>query len=250
LETCASVRECQPSGKSRDLPDAALISLPHRVELPDSAAVWLIPLEASTLQLQQCAKLLSPAEQSRIGRLHFERDRRRHTIARGMLRMLLGEHLAISPAAIEFGLGQYGKPALASPHESTNFNLSHTADLALCAISRTDVAGVDIERLDRVIDHDGLACKFFSAREQAELQRIPAAARKRAFLTCWTRKEAVAKATGQGLHLPLREIEVNIDPDAPPQLLNLPAMPVTGWTLHTIDAGSLYAATVALHPAG
>ena len=167
-----------------------------------------------------------------------------------MLRVLLGEHLAIPPAAVEIELGQYGKPALASPHESTHFNLSHTTDFALCAISRTCVPGVDIEYLDRDIDHDGLARKYFSTREQAEFQRIPASARKHAFLTCWTRKEAVAKATGQGLHLPLRDIEVNIDPDAPPQLLSLPAMPVSGWTLHTIDAGNLYAATVALRPAG
>jgi 4'-phosphopantetheinyl transferase len=204
-------------------------------------------LEATALQLHQCSKLLSPDEEMRIRRLHFERDRRRYTVARGLLRVLLANHLAMSPAAIAFESGPHGKPILANPPAATHFNLSHSANLAICAISSTCVPGVDIEYLARDVDHDGLAGRFFSTREYAELQRIPVAARNRAFLTCWTRKEAVAKATGQGLHLPLRQIEVNVAPDEPPRLLGLPKATTAGWTLHAVDAGGAYVATIALH---
>ena len=248
METCASVRECPPTGKSGDSPDLELAHIPYRAVIADPAvAVWLIPLVVSAPQLQQCARLLSPAEKARIARLQTERDRHQHTVARSLLRLLLGEYLAVPPAAIEFNLGQYGRPALADPPVSTHFNLSHTTDLAICAISRTCVPGVDIEHLGRDVDHDGLARRFFSDGEYAEYQNIPAASRRRAFLTCWTRKEAIAKATGEGLHLPLREIEVTVAPDEPARLLRFAERPIIDWALYAVDAGNAYAATVAIH---
>jgi 4'-phosphopantetheinyl transferase len=141
----------------------------------------------------------------------------------------------------------HGKPVLADPSAELHFNLAHSGDLAIFAFARDCIPGVDAESLERAVDHDALAQRFFSAREYAELQRIPEAGRNRAFLACWTCKEAIAKAIGRGLSLPLNQIEVAVDPAAPLQVLNVPQGDPREWKLHRIDAGSPYVATLALY---
>ena len=244
---CASVRECPASGKSQDEPARALARIAQRIAVPDPGVeIWCILLAVSAPELEQLFALLSREEQTRAARFHFARDRGRYVAARGMLRVMLGNYLGISPAAVAFEYGPNGKPLLADSFSDVHFNLSHSDDLALIAIARDLIPGVDIESLDRDVDYDGLARRFFSGREYAELQLIPDADRKRAFLTCWTRKEAVAKAIGQGLHLPLNRIEVTVGTDAPPRLLDVPGDEPANWALHSIDAGRDHVATLAL----
>ena len=248
METCASVRDGSTTGKSDDGPAASLARIPYQIALQDpTIEVWLAPLDISTHQLQQCSMLLSRDEQMRVERLYFERDRRRYTVARAMLRVLLAGHVGMAPGEIPFQVGPHGKPYVADA--PVHFNLSHSGERAIYAISRSCVPGVDIEFIDRTIDHDGVAQRFFSAREFSELRRIPAAGRKRAFFACWTRKEAVMKATGDGMRMALDQIEVTVDPDGQPRLLSTPGEQTADWTLHTVDAGSSYVATVAAHRA-
>ena len=95
------------------------------------------------------------------------------------------------------------------------FNLSHSEDQALLAVSRTAPVGVDLEKTRTLSDADALAIRHFSARECAHLQTLPAGPeRERAFFHCWTRKEAFVKCTGVGLRMDLRCIESGFDGDA------------------------------------
>ena len=247
MKTCASVRDCTASGKSDGSPRRALTHLPRRIALPDPAVeAWLLRLDVSALHLQQCALLMSRDEHARAARFHFQRDRSRYTVARAMLRVLLGNHLGLPPAALALSQAANGKPCLADPPVPVRFNLAHSGDIAIYAICRDGEPGVDVEQLDRTVAYDRLAQKFFSARELAELQRIPVASRKFAFLSCWTRKEAVVKATGDGLRTPLCEVEVTVAPDAQPRLLRIPNGNAADWTLYALDAGSTCTATLAL----
>lgn len=250
METCASVRECPATGKSYGGPVASLQQIPQRIALPDPAIeVWLAPLDIPAHHLEHCLALLSPDEKTRAERMYFERDRRRSAVARAMLRVLLARHVAMAPAEIAFSLGPHGKPYVAAAPEPLHFNVSHSAERAIYAISRNCALGVDIEYTDRDVAHEGIAERFFSAREHAELQRVAPADRKRAFFACWTRKEAVVKATGDGLRLPLDQIEVTVSPDEQPRLISIPGGRAADWTLHAADAGSGYVATVAAHRA-
>ena len=87
METCASVRDCSASGKSDGSTLRALTHLPRQIALPDPAVeAWLLRLKVSALHLQQCSLLLSLDEHACAARFHFERDRSRYTVARGMLR--------------------------------------------------------------------------------------------------------------------------------------------------------------------
>ena len=248
MQPCASLRECLPTGKQIATHAGPIAGICRQFKLPAAdIEVWLAPLDADAERLERCSMLLSRDERARAEHFHFERDRRRYTVARAMLRTLLGEQTGLSPAALVFVQTQYGKPYVSNTPTAIDFNVSHSADLAIYAISRSCVPGVDIESLHRDIDDDAMAKFFFSQREYAELQLIPAAARKRAFLTCWTCKEAIVKALGEGLRLPLDKIEVTVAPDAAPQLLGIPRGRIADWTLYTVDAGSDYVATVAAH---
>lgn len=226
----------------------ALRAAVNRVELPDpEIEVWLARLDLDADQIRHCLVQLSPQELRRAERFRFERDRRRFVCARGILRLLLGERLGIKPAEIAFAQTRSGKPCLADGAASIHFNLSHSGERALYAISRACEPGVDIEYLNRDIDYTGLAGRFFAQRECAALQRIPESGRKRAFLAGWTRKEAVIKAIGDGLSLPLDRFEVTLAPDAAPRLLDSAAVPQLAghWDLYAPDVGSGYIAAVA-----
>ena len=99
------------------------------------------------------------------------------------------------------------------------FNLAHSHELALYAFTRGREIGVDIEYLRALPDADQIADRFFSARENATLQALPASQRRQAFFNCWTRKEAYIKAIGKGLSQPLDQFEVSLAPGDPARLL-------------------------------
>lgn len=226
------------------------LTAPKRIPLDNAAIeIWLARLDLNADQVRQCAVHLSPDELQRANRLHFERDRQRFIAARATLRILLGGCLAIKPDAIALRYTANGKPVIDNLAASLHFNVSHAHERALYAISRTYALGVDIEYLNRDVDYNGLAERFFTNREHTALQRIPEPGRKRAFFACWTRKEAVIKSTGDGLSLPLAQFNVTVAPDAAPRVLDFAgaAERVADWTLYTAEVGADYIATVAAY---
>ena len=76
--------------------------------------------------------------------------------------------------------------------------------------------------------------------EYAEFAALAQSARLNAFARAWTRKDAVVKAVGAGLALPLRGVRVTFDPDTPPRLISLP--------LETLDSGRWCIRDVAVPP--
>lgn len=180
------------------------------------------------------AELLSPAERARAARFRYESGRSHYTVCRGTLRKRLSEHLSIPPAQIEFSYNRYGKPETAGVH----FNVSHSGDYALIAISRTRVVGVDIERISRAHLSDRIPERFFSPSEVRALRSLPAPDQLRAFFTCWTRKEAYVKARGLGLSLALDSFDVSLDD--PARFLR----GVEGWEIESLSAPPGYAAAL------
>ena len=115
-----------------------------------------------------------------------------------------------------FATGRHGKPHL--PDGDLEFNLSHSGDLALIAIARGRRVGVDVEQLRPVIGLDDVAPRVCSAAELAMLASVAEPARTHAFLGLWTRKEALAKATGEGIQGLMRgaggaRADLESDPD-------------------------------------
>jgi 4'-phosphopantetheinyl transferase len=165
-------------------------------------------------------RLLSPEECVRADRFVTADLTRRFVVCRAVLRLCLAERLGKSPAEIAFVTGPHGKPALAD-EDSCQFNVSHSADLALIAVSDGRTLGVDVETVTERVSRDELAGRFFSPDERAAYFALPEALRLQAFFRIWTCKEAFLKATGLGLSFPLGRFSVSVAPDEPPGLLHV-----------------------------
>ena len=243
MQTCASVSDLAAAGKRIGMASRAL----SRIALTTPTGVWQVRLDPAPALVQHCTELLSSNEHLRSQRFHDERGRRRFVVARGMLRVLLGNQLGVSPASITFGYTSHGKPFVVEPAVQVHFNVSHSQECALYAVSCRYRLGVDIEYLHRDIDHNAVARRFFAAGEYSELQQLPASLRRHAFLACWTRKEAVIKALGDGLSLPLDQFKVTRNPHAIPRVIAFSAKyhNITDGNLYPVSVGSDYYATVA-----
>lgn len=211
----------------------------ERITISDTEIeVWLARLDLDANVVSQYASLLSPDEQERAHCFHFEHDRRRFTVTRGVLRTLLGKHLGIASKSVKFTQTEKGKPLVIGA--SIHFNVSHSHERALIAISNTKPVGVDIEYLAREANYVALAERYFTPNEYATIQSLPKAQHKHAFLICWTCKEAVAKASGEGLFLSLGSLEVI----SPPGFTI--SQRVNGHALYKTEIDDDYAAAVAV----
>ena len=135
----------------------------------------------------------------------MEHLRRRYIVAHGVVRKLLGGCLQRSAKELEFEFSTRGKPRL--KNADVEFNLAHSDELGLLAVTRGTVVGVDVERIRPMPDGLDIAKRFFSAREVADFEPVVAEARDRAFFNLWTRKEAWLKATGDGIAESLSKVE-------------------------------------------
>ena len=207
-------------------------------------ALWFTTLAASDDEFARMSAWLSPTEHARAARFGRESLRRRYIIGRGCLRWVLGRTLGMSAAAVPIVRGERGRPKL-DGIDGIDFNISHTEDAALIGIAHGMRIGVDIERADREVNADGLARKFLAPAEQATLAPLAADERRARFLRYWTCKEAMSKATGDGLAAPFREMELGLDRGI--VLLNGdPPYDPEHWQLHGIDISGGFVATVAV----
>lgn len=181
-------------------------------------ALTVIDLDGGDSACRAAWPLLNAAERERAGRFRFDRDRRRWGLARAGLRRVLGAALDVGPQTVVIATDAQGKPYL-SDHPDLHFNLSHSADVALVAWTRLAPVGVDVERIKEIADRERVCRRVFSACEREQLAALPEGQRTRAFYLGWTRKEALIKATGEGMRAPLRAYSVALAPDAPPRVL-------------------------------
>ena len=191
---------------------------PSKLEVSrEEVHVWCASLDVPWAQLERMARSLSGDERNRAARFHFERDRQRFIAGRAVLRAILGRYLDAEPGVLELRYAAHGKPYLAEGFDggSLRFNLSHCRGLALYAVTRGREIGIDLEAVQALVDAEAIAKRFFSPRENAALQAIPARHRALAFFNCWTRKEAYVKGLGDGLIHPLDEFDVSLAPGEP-----------------------------------
>ena len=190
---------------------------------------------------------LSAEERARADRFIFDRHRSAFVQAHAGMRRVLAAYLGCSPAALGFLSGTHGKPQLAGHWRQLHFNLSHTEGqcaLAVCAME--DEVGVDAERIRPM--EPLVARSHFSQAEQAQLATLSGDAWKRAFFRCWTSKEALLKAEGVGLQVPLDSFDVTLLPQEPAALIahRQEARFTRPWRLSTFSPGEGVAGAVAM----
>jgi len=189
-------------------------------------------------------------DRTRADRFKFESDRRKFCAARASLRLILSRYLDAKPGRLKLSVGDFGKPFIADKTlaQGLRFNLSHSHQLALIAITRDREVGVDLEFMRPDFATDEVAGHFFSPAEVEQFRLVSPQMRTRTFFNCWTRKEAYIKARGEGLYCPLDQFDVSVAPDLPPMLLasRVAADDTARWSFDNIGAGDRYAATIAV----
>jgi len=177
---------------------------------PDEIHVWTICLDIAGWRDRLAPGWLSDDELLRAERSPFEQERRRFAVCRATLRAILGRYLERPPCELSFGKGPYGKPCLDPERhrEPIRFNVSHSDELALVAVSRERELGVDLERVRPLDGIDDIVAQHFAPAERLALSRVPPTTRLATFYGYWTLKEACLKACGVGLSRALADFDV------------------------------------------
>jgi 4'-phosphopantetheinyl transferase len=212
--------------------------------------VWRASLELPAPRVQALQHDLSEEELERAERFHFQRHQSHFIAARGLLRTILGRYLKTEPRRLRFRYGPKGKPELVggTSRRALRFNVSHSHDLALYAITHGREIGVDVERIRPDVAGEKIAERFFCPQEAAALRQLPDGVRQTAFYTCWTRKEAYLKAIGEGITLRLDQFEVSVVPGEPAVLLSIHGDPkeASYWSLKELDPEPGYVGALAV----
>ncbi|MBN1516580.1 4'-phosphopantetheinyl transferase superfamily protein [Candidatus Sumerlaeota bacterium] len=198
-------------------------------------------------------RALSPDERERAAAMRHAGARENFMQTRAILRRILADALQTAPETLRFTAGPQGKPRLAGEtHDALNFNVSHTDGLALIALCREARVGVDAERL-REIEAAKLARRYFAVEERRVIDAAAPERRLETFFAVWTLKEALLKATGEGVTRPLNNFAVSPHEDGTASLLrdDHRAAATGAWTLvwRREASGHIIAAAVEASPA-
>jgi 4'-phosphopantetheinyl transferase len=192
--------------------------------------------------------LLDEHERHRRARFVRVEDRARFVVAHALTRIVAAHHLGIAPRAVRYAgrVGTSEKPRFGDPASSLEFSISHSGACVVVAISRGVALGVDVERVPTSGPDASLVASVLSAAEQQAFGAVPSTARPRAFCRYWTRKEAVLKATGDGLSISPARIAVTPPRSAPAVVRwSGPGRPAASVHLYDLDAPRGYAASLA-----
>jgi len=228
--------------------------LAGRDPLPDGTADvwWARRADAS----DRLAGLLDETEQRRWAAYRRPEDRERFLVGCALAKAALARYTGRRPADVRFDRAcvtcgePHGKPVIAGG--GPGHSVAHSGDLIAVAVAGAPV-GVDVEQaagrphlLGGDGDPEALARLVFSDAERDALAAVPADGRARAFLVGWTRKEAVTKATGDGLNIAFSDVVVAAD-HGPPRVLSWPyPQDPARVSLRDLDAEPGYVAALAV----
>jgi 4'-phosphopantetheinyl transferase len=212
---------------------------------------WTRPHHVTDAQLA----LLSDGERDRYVALRNDEDRARFATARLIARTALGRRVGIAPDEVDLDAtcprcgAQHAKPVAGGPAAGLELSISHSGDRVAVAIAEGAQVGLDVEGAPALGGGDGrdLWEAVLRPGEQALVARLPEEVRGDAFLAVWTRKEAILKATGDGLDVAMTELEVSPGTAAPRVLSSAGHLPpAESIALVELHPGAGYRATLAV----
>ncbi len=153
---------------------------------------------------------LSDDEKNRADKLKIQEKKDQFIITRSLLRRLLSSNLGKEPQNIIISYLEHGKPIINDKinNKAIEFNVSHSGDYTLIALTLENKIGVDIEEINSNVDHLSLANRFFSDEEKTQILSLDEGQQCDAFYRIWARKESFIKATGEGIAFGLDRFSV------------------------------------------
>lgn len=170
--------------------------------------VWRATSDVDLESAARFERTLSQSERDRAARFATPELRRRFAVRRGLLRWILSRYLDLAPEQVELRAAASGKPEPVAGG-SLRFSAASSGACTLVAVTLGREVGVDVERI-RTVAAEPVAARFFAAHEVAALRELSPPARERLFFSLWVRKEALAKATGEGLGAALDTLAVPV----------------------------------------
>lgn len=210
---------------------------------PEAVHLWCASLDLPRSRIDAFEKTLSKGERKKATGLCSCVLRRQFIASHGLLRSILARYVPAPPGDLELENDPHGKPRLVGVGQSLSFNMAHSGELAIYAVSAQAEVGVDLERI-RSIEHVlMIAAQFFSPHEQAELHTLSDDDQLYGFFDYWTRKEALIKALGCAIPktdrgLGLAQSQSDHTP-TPPELSD-------HWCLQSLSPAPGYIAAVAV----
>jgi 4'-phosphopantetheinyl transferase len=192
--------------------------------------------------------LLDEEERHRHDGFLRAEDRGLFLVSHALTRIVTAHHVAIAPRAVRYvsKVATYEKPRFGDAAAELEFSISHSGACIVVAISRAVTLGVDVERVAATGPDAALLASVLCGAEQEAFMAMPSPSRPWAFCRYWTRKEAVLKATGDGLEISPARIAVTA-PRTAAALVRWsgPGRPASSVHLYDLDAPPGYAASLA-----
>ncbi len=202
-----------------------------------SIEVWNIRLPDHRNDTALCRSLLSGEELERAAKFFKPADAEGFILGRGLLRRILADCLNTRPSWLEFRRTALGKPFLEESN-GLEFNVSHSRDRLLIAVTAGRAVGVDIEFRRSGLAMESIAKRWFAPEEQMFFGAAENPADR--FFEIWAKKEAYVKALGAGIYKDLNTFAVPLG--------GKPFSPAVGqdgqWFFQTLKIDSGYAAAV------
>lgn len=213
------------------------------VELGQDLGVELFFAPVEELSPEETARvlgLMSGEERARYGRIRHEPTRQCYLVTRRLVRETLGRLGGVAPGSLRFSYNEKERPYLAAEDApealgDADFNIAHSTELVGLAVVRGAQVGLDLEPVDRRLDHDLVAERFFSDVECADLALLEGEERARRFLELWVLKEAWLKADGRGMSAGLHRVIFRFDPTGEPRLVAVPDDEVGRWEVELFE---------------
>lgn len=213
----------------------------------DSVHLWLTHI--TSFEIDKIFDLLSEDEIDNGEKFYFVKDRKTYLVSRGLLRFLLAQYANISARDISFHYNRFGKPQVSfPPSDEIFFNVTHSGEFCLIAISHSNQIGVDIE-LIKPVDYELLSKNIFSVTEKAEFNSISDDLKPTSFFCGWTRKESFIKGIGEGLSFPLQNFSVTLNHEtliSNVEIHSENSEIYQGWKTYDISIDPLYRAALAV----
>jgi|GEM_PF-1578637 len=181
--------------------------------------VWIIDFSGLSFRESGFSGLLSREEKIRADRFLSPLKKKRFVLARATMRNILSQYLGIFAKDIVFGYGKHGKPEIKNATRSLSFNLSHSRNIAVLAISGTHRVGVDVEVMDKSLDRiDRIVDYLCSSEERGYYFALPITERPLFAYSLWTANEAFLKGMGSGVQSIASEVSYTFYSDREPCL--------------------------------
>ena len=155
----------------------------------------------------EVAHWLHGEEQNRYNRYQSQNQREHFLFGRVLLKTILSKYVGCAPVDLKFDIDTRGKPFLSSSNIPLTFNLSHTDNRIVFAVSKNQDLGVDLEIIKEERAILKIAERYFFPAETRELRNLPKTSQIKRFYELWTLKESVLKACGSGLSRGLSKTE-------------------------------------------